>query len=69
MKNSVEIIEEFFYKLCMFEVTIYGSTDIFCNNWAVCVKTTWPELTLSNKHQSIAYHRAQEVFAMGTVRV
>ena len=53
----------------MFGVPIYGSTNIFCDNGVVCVKTMWAESTLYNKHHSIAYHHVREVVAVGTVRV
>ena len=33
------------------------------------MNTMRPELTLSKKHHSIIYHRAQESVAAGTVRV
>ena len=69
MKNGVEIIEALRYKLSMFGVTIGGSTNIFCDNGEFCVNTTRPESKLSEKHHSIAYHRAQEAVAAVTVRV
>ena len=56
MKNAVEIIKAFFYKLHIFGVPIDGATNIFCDNGAVCVKMTRPELTLSKNHHIIAYH-------------
>ena len=59
MKNAVEIIEALGYKLRMFGVPINVSTNIFCDNGAVCVNTTRPESTLSMKHYSISYHCAQ----------
>ena len=68
MKISVEIIEALLYKLCMFGVPIDGSTNIFCDNRAVCVNTTHPQWTLPKKHHGIAYHPAQETVAVGTVR-
>ena len=49
MKNTVEIIEALRYKLRMFGVTIDGSTNIFCDSGAVCVNTTRPGSTISNK--------------------
>ena len=58
MKNSVDIIEALRYKFRMFGVPIDGSTNIVCDNEAVSVNTTRPELTLSMKHQSIVYRRA-----------
>ena len=69
MKNTMEIIEALCYKLSMFGVPIDGSTNIFCGNRAVCVKTTWPESTLFKKHHSITNHCAREVVAAGTVVV
>ena len=69
MKNAVEMIEALRYKLRMFGVPIDGPTNVFCDNGAVCVNTTKPESTLSKKHHSIAYHRAREAVAAGTIRV
>ena len=69
MKNSVEIIEALRYKLRMFGVPIDGSSNIFCDNGAVCVNTTRPELTLPKNHHNISYHCAREAVAAGTVRV
>ena len=69
MKNAVEMVQALRYKLCMFGVPIYGSTNIFCDNRAVCVNMMRPELTLPNKHHSIACHRARESVAAVTVRV
>ena len=69
MNNAVEIIESLRYKLHMFGVPIDGSTYIFCNNGAVCVNTTRPKSTISNKHSSISYHFVQEKVATGTVRI
>ena len=68
-KNTVEIIEALCYKLHMFGVLIDGSTNIFFENEAVCVNTTWPEFTLSKKHHRITYHRARELVTEGTVIV
>ena len=53
MNNAVEIIKASHYKLRMFGVLIDGSMNIFCDDEAVCVNTTRPESTLSNKHHSI----------------
>ena len=69
MNNAVEIIEVLRYKLRMFGVPIDGSMNVFCDNGAVCANTTRPELTLLKKHHSIAYYRAREPVASGTVRV
>ena len=69
MKNAVNIIDAFCYKLRMFGVPIDGATNISCDNGAVYIITTWPESTLSKKHYSIAYHRARETVAAGMVIV
>ena len=69
MNNAVELIEALRYKLCMFGVPIDGSTNIFCNNGAVSMKTTRPESTLSKKHHIITYQCAREAVAAVTVRV
>ena len=69
MNNAVEIIEALRYKLPIFGVLIDGSTNIFCDNGAVCVKTTRPESTLSNNHHSIDYYRAEKAVTGETVRV
>ena len=57
------------YKFRMFGVPIDGSTNIVCDNEAVYVNTTRPELTLSKKHHSIAYHCAQEAAAAENIKV
>ena len=46
MKNAVDIIEILRYKVCIFGVPIDGSTNLFCDNGAVCVNTMRPESTL-----------------------
>ena len=53
MKNVVDIIEALRYKLRMFGVPIDESTNIFCDNRAVCVNTTRTESTLSKKHHRV----------------
>ena len=65
----MEIIEALRYKLCMIGILIDVSTNICCDNRAVCVHTTRPKLTLSKNHHSISYHRTQEAVAAGKVRV
>ena len=59
INNAVEIIEALRYKLRMFGVPINGSTNVFCGSGVVCVNTTPPESTLSNKYHSIDYRHAQ----------
>jgi hypothetical protein len=53
MKNAIELIESLRYKLRMFGIPVEGSTNVFCDNEAVCKNTTKPESVLSKKHHSI----------------
>ena len=69
MKTAVELVEGLRYKLRMFGVPLDGPTNIFCNNEAAVKNVTNPESTLKRKHNSIAYHRAREAIADGTIRV
>ena len=64
MKNAVEIIEALRYKLHMFGFLIDESTNIFGDNGVVCVHTTRPESTLSNKYHIFCYHRLREAVAV-----
>ena len=69
MNNSGYIIEALCYKMRMFGAPIDGSTNIFFNNWSICVNRKWPESTLSKKHPSISYHCAWGAVATETVIV
>ena len=69
MKNSVELIATLRYKLKMFEVPIDGSTEIFCDNEAVCNNASTPESQLRKKHNSISYHMSREAVASGACRM
>ena len=65
----MEIIEALRYKLRMFGFPIDGSTNIFCDNGAVCVNLTRPKSKLYKKYHSISYHSAQEGAVAGKIRV
>jgi hypothetical protein len=69
MRIAVELIEALRYKLRMFGIPIEGPTNVFCDNEAVTKNVTLPESTLKKKHNAIAYHRAREAVAAGTIRV
>ena len=69
MKTALEFVEGLRYKLRMFGVPVDGPTNVFCDNDAVVKNVTNPESTLKKKHNSIAYHRAREAIAAGTIRV
>ena len=65
MKNSVELIAALRYKLRMFGVPIYGSTEIFCDNEAVYKNASTPESQLRKKQHNISYHMSREEVASG----
>jgi hypothetical protein len=69
MRIAVELIESLRYKLRMFGIPIDGPTNVYCDNEAVTKNVIYPESTLKKKHNSIAYHRAREAVAAGTIRV
>lgn len=69
MKIAVELIEGLRYKLRMMGIPIDGPTDVLCDNEAVVTNSTKPESVLKKKHNAIAYHRAREAQAAGTIRI
>jgi hypothetical protein len=69
MRIALELIEGLRYKLRMFGIPIDNPTNVFCDNEAVTKNVTLPESTLKKKHNAIAYHRAREAVAAGTIRV
>ena len=38
LKNMIELVEELWYKLCMFRFPIEGATNMFCDNESVYKK-------------------------------
>ena len=46
--------------MCMFEVTLEGPTDMFCENKAVFKNTSTPEYVLRKKHHIIVYNKCRE---------
>ena len=69
MRIATEMIEGLRYKLRMFGIPIDGPTDVFCDNKSVVTSSSFPESTLSKKHNSIAYHRVREACAADTIRI
>ena len=53
----------------MMGVPIDGACDVFCDNEGVVKNTTRPESPVKKKHNSIAYHKARESIAAGTIRI
>ena len=54
IQAGFEIFEALRYKLQMFKVPIYGSTNVFCDNEAGYNNTITPESVLKKKHHYIA---------------
>jgi hypothetical protein len=70
MRVAIEMIEGLVrYKLRMMGIRIDGLTNVFCDNAAVVRNSTAPESVLKKKHNAIAYHRAHEAVAAGTIRI
>lgn len=69
MRVAIEMIEGLRYKLRMMGIPIDGPTNVFCDNAAVVRNSTAPESVLKKKHNAIAYHRAREAVAAGTIRI
>ena len=69
MKQAVEIIEGLRYKIRMMGFPLEGPCNVFCDNNAVVMNTSKPDLTLKKKHLSVSYHRCREAQAAGTIRI
>ena len=69
MKTAVELIRALRLKLRWMGVPFYGPANIYCDNMTVVQSSTQPEVTLSKKHNGIAYHVAREAVAIGMVRI
>ena len=65
----MELSEALQYKLRMFGIPIAHPSNVFWDNEAVTKNTIHPESTLKKKHNAIAYHRAREDVAAGTIRL
>jgi hypothetical protein len=69
MRTAVEQIQALRLKLRWFGVPIDGPTNVFCDNNSVVTSTSQPEVTLSKKHNGIAYHKCREAVASKMIRV
>ena len=69
LKTAIEQIEALRYKCRMMGIELDGPTNVFCDNESVFKNSTRPDSTLKKKHNSIAYHRAREAVAAGTIRI
>ena len=69
MKTAVELLQALRHKLRWFGVPIDGPVNVFGDNESVINSAQKPEVTLSKKHNGIAYHKVREAVAAGTIRV
>ena len=69
LRIAIEMIEGLRYKLRMMGVPIDGPCDVFCDNEGVVKNVSRPESPIKKKHNSIAYHKARESIAAGTIRI
>lgn len=69
LRIATELIQALWFKLRSFRIPIEGSTNVFCNNEVVTKATRNPEITLTKKHNAVAYHKVREAVAMGIIRV
>lgn len=69
MKTAVEMLQALRYKLRWFGVPIDGPVNVFGDNESVINSSQKPEVTLSKKHNGIAYHKVREAVAAGIIRV
>jgi hypothetical protein len=65
LRITTEKVEALRTKLRQFGVPLYGHCDTFVNNKSVVTQSTKLESTLTNKHNSIVYHKVRESDAMG----
>jgi hypothetical protein len=69
MKIAVEQILALRLKLRWMGVLIEGPANVYCDNLTVVKSATQPEVTLSKKHNGIAYHKAREAVATNMIRI
>ena len=69
MKQAVELIESFRYKLRIFGVPLEGPSNVYCNNEEEYKSVAMPESLLLKKLHSISYHFCCEAVAMKIIRI
>jgi hypothetical protein len=69
MKTAVEMLQALRLKLRWFGVPLDGPVNVFGDNESVVNSAQKPEVTLSKKHNGIAYHKVREAVAAGMIRV
>jgi hypothetical protein len=69
LRIATEKVEALRTKLRQFGVPLDGHCNTFVDNKSVITQSTKPESNLTNKHNSIAYHKVRESVAMGVQRI
>jgi hypothetical protein len=69
LKVAKEQLEALRYKVQMMGVPVEGYTNVYCDNKSVFKSSVFPESTLQKKHSLIAYHKARDAQAAGTIRI
>jgi hypothetical protein len=65
MKHGIEMLRGLRYKIRMMVIPLSGPTYIYGNNKSQVTNSSWPELTLKKKCNSICYHAIHESVAKG----
>jgi hypothetical protein len=69
MKTAVELLQALRCKLRWFGVPLDGPANVYGDNQSVIHSAQRPEVTLSKKHNAIAYHKCREAVACDMMRV
>ena len=65
MKQGIDVMQGFRYKLRMMGISISGQSYIYGNNMSVVQNTSRPISVLGQKSNSVCYHAVCESVAMG----
>ena len=69
LRAARDMIVALQYKLHMFGVPIRGPALVLCDNQEVVKNTSFPESTISKRHNVINYHAVREAYAAGIICV
>jgi hypothetical protein len=69
LKTAVEFIQALRLKLRWMGIPFYGPANVYCDNKTAVDSSTQPAVTLTKKHNAIAYHKCREAVATGMIRI
>ena len=69
LRIGVELLEALVFKLQMLGVPVSLPCRVFCDNQAVVMSGSFPEVTLKKKNVGIAYHKVRESVASGLILI